>query len=325
MNSKKVLIIKLGALGDIVHTTIIAETIKNHRPDWTVDFLTSDYFAPILNDNKYIDNIIKWKHEHKSFKGFFCFIKRIFNKHYDYILSPTLSLRTLLISAFALPKKIKFRKKYNKLWVEDYFQMAKSIIKDAEMPTKLTLGVSTKNNENIKQELSKYPKPYFIFAPGRPVDNTRQGRLWNINKWKSLSEMIISNFGGTIFVIGTSQEKITHNILETKQVIIKSGEYDFEQIKSLLSQADLVISGDTGPVHVASALNVKTLALLGSTSPKQIKPYGDNGHYISANYDCLYCWQKKCPYLKENEIYTPCMENLTPETVLEKIKEILRN
>ena len=83
-----------------------------------------------------------------------------------------------------------------------------------------------------------------------------------------------------------------------------------------------MISGDSGPLHVASAHNIKTLALLGSTSPDKIKPYGKNGYYISAKYKCLYCWNKKCKYLTVNRVQTPCMEALSVDEVFEKIKEI---
>ena len=71
-----------------------------------------------------------------------------------------------------------------------------------------------------------------------------------------------------------------------------------------------------------SALDVKTLALLGSTSPDKIKPYGVNGHWISSNCECKYCWNKKCKLLQDNETYTPCMEALSPEEVFNKITEI---
>ena len=91
----------------------------------------------------------------------------------------------------------------------------------------------------------------------------------------------------------------------------------------MLSQADLMISGDTGPIHIASAFGVKTLALLGSTSPDKIKPYGENGFYISSKHNCKYCWKKKCPYLKENETYTPCMEALSVEEVFTEVQKIL--
>ena len=74
---------------------------------------------------------------------------------------------------------------------------------------------------------------------------------------------------------------------------------------------------------MASAHNIKTLALLGSTSPDKIKPYGQNGYYISADTDCKYCWQKKCKHLTNGEKYTPCMEKITTDMVINKVREIL--
>ena len=84
---------------------------------------------------------------------------------------------------------------------------------------------------------------------------------------------------------------------------------------------DLMISGDTGPLHIATGHNVKTLAILGSTSPDKIKPYGENGYYIEPTIDCKYCWKKKCKLIKEGERYTPCTESISVEMVLNKIKE----
>lgn len=324
MSNKKVLIIKLGAIGDIVHTSIICEAIKSKHPDWTIDFLTSKDFVKLLENHPYIDNIIPWEQEYKSLKGFFEIIKLYFSGQYDYYFSPTLSLRTFIFSILTFPKKFKFKKKLGGMWVEDYFQMARTIVKDIQLPKTLTLGVSEEANLIVENEIKNYARPYFVIAPGRVVDNTRQGRLWNVEKWKELTNKLISEYGGTVFVVGSKYEREVHKVLENENIIIKSGEYELEHSKAILSKADLVISGDTGPIHIASAFNVKTLALLGSTDPKHIKPYGENGYYVSADYECLYCWKKKCPYLKKEEKYTPCMEKLTVEKVFEKVKEIIR-
>lgn len=325
MKNKKVLIVRLGAIGDIVHTTIIADAIKAKHPNWVIDFLTTEYFSELLENHPSVDNIIFWKEEDKKLIGFLKFAKVLFDNHYDYFFSPTLSLKTFLLSLLIFPKKIRFKKRFNGLWVEKYFQMAKSVIKDLEMPKNLSLGLSSSAIDKINNEISKYPKPYFVIAPGRTIDNGRQGRLWNIEKWKELCKLISNNYGGTIFVLGSNNEKETHEILADNNVIIKTGEYSIAESKALFTKTDLVISGDTGPIHIASAFNVKTLALLGSTNPKHIKPYGENGNYISADYSCLYCWKRKCPYLKNGEKYTPCMENLSPKRVFDKIQSIMNN
>jgi len=323
--TKKVLVIKHGAIGDIVHISIIAQAIKEKYPNWTIDFLISESYVSLLDNHPFIDNVIPWTNkENKTFKGFLNLYLKIFKSKYDYIFSPTMSLKTLILSRLTFSKKSITRKNLGGLWVEDYFQMAKNVIPNLEIPNRLTLGVSDIAKNKIKEDIKQYKRPFFVIAPGRNIDNVRQGRLWSIQKWKKLTELLLEKYKGTIFVLGSNNEKENHKILEKENIVIKTGEYSLAESNALLSEADLMISGDTGPLHIASAFNVKTLALLGSTSPKQIKPYGKNGNYISADFNCLYCWRKKCKSLKKNEIYTPCMEALTPQIVFKKVEEIFK-
>ena len=58
--TKKILIIKLGAMGDVIHSTIIATAIKQAHPDWQVDYLTSEIFAKIIQNHPHLDNVIEW-------------------------------------------------------------------------------------------------------------------------------------------------------------------------------------------------------------------------------------------------------------------------
>lgn len=323
MDKKKVLIIKLGAIGDVIHTTVIAKAVKQKHPDWTVDYLTDSGIAVLLENNPYIDNIHKWVYsKNKDYKYWLEVGLTLSKEHYDIVLNPTLSFRTLFVSFLAFPKKFSTKKSLGGLWVEDYFQMAKRVIKDLELPDRLYLGTTEQSDRKIEEEIKDYPKPHFVISPGRNNDKIRPGRVWNINKWKVLTEKLYNEYKGTVFVIGRNNERDYHDILSGNGVVIKTGEYTLNESSSLLAKTDLMISGDTGPVHIASAHNTKTLAILGSTSPKQIKPYGENGHYISANYDCIHCWKKNCKRKADNEVYTPCMEALSAEEVFEKIKEI---
>ena len=139
---------------------------------------------------------------------------------------------------------------------------------------------------------------------------------------KELSKKINSDFSGTIFVCGSLTEREKHLALSSEIINVYSGDFNISEMNEFISQADIMISGDSGPLHVASAHNIKTLALLGSTSPDKIKPFGKNGYYISAKHSCLYCWNKKCKYSIENNAQTPCMDTLSVDDVFEKIKEI---
>lgn len=321
---KKILIIRLGAIGDVVHTTIIPKAIKKAHPDWIVEYLTQSEIAPILENNPYIDKVHPWcRKDRKSIKYLLKTGCELFKSRYDVVFCLTNAIRNMILSVMACPKRIVFRKTGSGLWVEDFFYSAKSVFPELEKPDTLSLSVNEKFIGEIKSRLDDCAKPHIVIIPGGGTDRNRQGRIWSLENWEKLSAELNQVYGGTIIVCGSKGERKYHEKISGNNIILTSGEYSLAQTSALLSLADLVISGDTGTLHIASAHNVKTLALLGSTSPDKIKPYGTNGYYISADTDCKYCWKKRCKYLHEGEKYTPCMEAITVDMVMKKIKDIL--
>ncbi|MCD8377381.1 MAG: glycosyltransferase family 9 protein [Candidatus Gastranaerophilales bacterium] len=323
-HKKKILIIRLGALGDVVQTTIIADAIKDKHPDYEIHYLVQDDIAPVLKNHPHIDRIIIWSRtERKSFKQLFSIGILLFKEHYDIIFNLTYALRNILLNLMSMSKRVVMRKHSNGLRVETFYLTAKSAIKDLECPNRLHLGIAPEVKQKLKKNIERYSRPYIIFAPGGGTDKNRQGRIWNIKNWKILSEKLQEHCGGTIFVCGSKIERKYHEKLSGENVVIFSGDYNIEESSALFSLGDMMISGDTGPVHIASGHNIKTLAILGSTSPDKIKPYGKNGYYISSNGNCKYCWRKKCPHITADMKYTPCMESITPDMVFKKAIEIL--
>lgn len=313
MDLKKILIIKFGAIGDIVHSTIISEAIKNKHKDCQIHYLTRGIYAPMLENCPSIDKRIVFNNK------LWQTAKELKTEKYDLVIGLSYSIKIILLAHLIQPKKIVFKGNKGTSWIENYFYTAQKVIKDIELPDRLVFKNDNAAKTRILAELNKYPKPHIIVNPGRDTNNARDGRIWSIQKWKELIEKIHNIYGGTTFVTGTKYETHFHKPLENTSTIILSGKYNLKDSCEVLSLADLVISVDSGPIHIASAYNVPTLAILGSTSPDKIKPYGKNGYYIGPKTKCKYCWKKKCPKLKENEIFTPCIESIEPKDVLDKI------
>lgn len=316
---KKILIIKLGAIGDIVHTTVIASAIKTAHPDWTVHFITIRQLVDFLTNHPHIDNVIEWDNsKRKSCKYLWKIGSKLRKEKYDIIFNMTNVLRNNLLSYLALPKKIVNKKSFNKSWVEEYFLCAKSVIPELKLPEQLYLGVYENSLNKIKNDTQNYPRPHIIISPGGIANQHRQGRAWSIDKWSELADAL-KIFNGTVFAIGAEAEQKLHQGL--KNTIVLTGNYTLTETCALISNSDLLISGDTGPAHIAAAYNINTLALLGSTTAEKIKPYGKTGFFIETPYPCKGCWRKKCKHVSKNAQTTPCMESITPQLILEKIRE----
>ena len=199
---KKILIIRLGAIGDVVHTTIIPSAIKQKHPDWELHYLTQTEIAPILENHPHIDKVITWNRANrKSLKQLIETGIILFKERYDIVFNLTLAIRNTTLSIFAMPKKIVFRKHLNKLWVEEFFETAKSVIKDIEIPKRLYLSNNADSLAKIKDNLTEYPRPYIAITPGGATDKNRQGRIWNITNWKELTKELYKQYLFSLNVI----------------------------------------------------------------------------------------------------------------------------
>lgn len=318
-NPKRILIIKLGAIGDVVHSMIIPAAIKQKYPDCEIHYLTSDKISEMLEKNPLIDKLYRWNGEKKGLIQIlhtaFLFL---FNR-YDVIFNLTHSTKTFLLSYLAFPKVVMNKKDRDFSWVENYYYIAKDILPDLTLPPRLSLTVCNKEAQKISDILKGYIRPYVIFSPAGSADKNRQGRVWNIKKWQELADKIKSTYGGTVFVCGSEQEIEVHSKLTNVEIL--TGQFELKETVALLGEADLVVSGDTGLAHIASALDKYVVMLTGSTSPDKIKPYGDKGFCIDTPNECRHCWQKKCKYELVDEVYTPCMEAITSDMVMDLVKK----
>lgn len=321
---KKILVIRLGAIGDVVMSTIIASAIKLKHPDYQVHYLTSTFIAPLIENHPHIDKVYTWNRGNKNSKRQLINVGlKLMKERYDIVYNLTYAIRNIIFGLMTLCPRVIYRNCSNKSWVDDYFLTAKKGIKDLEQPNRLYLGVDENALEKVKNYMFQYPRPYIIFTPGGATNNNRQGRMWKLDNWGILAKELVDRYGGTIFICGSKSEKPLHEKILSEKLNIKvlSGEYNLTESSAVFSLGDIIISNDTGPIHIASAHNIKAISLLGSTSPDKIKPYGENGFYLSGDFECKYCWKKTCKYIKPGGGLAPCMESITPSMVINKIEE----
>lgn len=325
VSGKNILILRLGALGDIVHTTVIAQAIKNAYPNCKITYCVEDRYAEVIENTSYIDKIIPYDTKQRKKFGYNLKLALMLRKEkFDVIFNLTNALRNNIISLIVNPKTLIFHKKDRNIHVvENFFNTASERIDNLTLPQNLSLGVCQKSFERVKNDISAYKRPYFIFSPGGSSDKNRQGRIWNKNYWIMLGNLLVQEFGGTVIITGAKNELEFHKQIADgiSNSVIFTGKLSLTEIKCLYKQADLFIAGDTGPLHIASALGIDTLGIFGSTDVKNVAPYGEKGHYVCPDTEeCRFCWEKHCRFLKDDEIYTPCMQSIKPKKVFELIK-----
>ena len=318
----KVLIIRLGAIGDVVHATIIADMIKNSDDSSVVDFLSAKYITDLLNVQKSVRKTFPFDLSKKDNLLYLTKLGLELRKEkYDIVFVLTNSFRCWYLTRIINPKKIIPR---NKLvnGIEGFYTTGLKLSSDFKKPKKQNFQISDELKSKVAKYLGDGESPIVVFNPCGLNDKRRQGRTWRDTYWIELGNKLSEKYGARIFVTGSKEEAQVHQIYSAiKGAVILSGQLSLLESASVFASANLVIAGDSGPVHISAAVGAKTLSLLGSTGANVGAPYGENGYYIDSNFECRHCEQKKCKLLKDGEKYTPCMDAITPDTVLKFIEK----
>jgi ADP-heptose:LPS heptosyltransferase/glycosyltransferase involved in cell wall biosynthesis len=321
----KILIIKTGALGDVVRCTFIAQALKDKykREKLEIYWLTSQLAKPMFNNNSYVAEVLVEN------KQSFSKLKKI---NFDLVINLEESKELSALVSELNTKKIQgFYMKNKKIiaseTAKEWFDMS------AVGPSPKNDILKIKNKKTHRQLMSEIieVKDYKKYAPFiRLTQNQRtiandflrrhnlsrsdliigfnpsggSGR-WNknlpIKKASWLIEKLYKKYNATIILLGGPNE-IERNkeiIKITKAPIISAGcGNDLTEFPAIISVCSLVITTNSLALHLSLALKRKTIVMIGPTSPTEIGMYG-LGKKVIANSKCVGCYKKSCKAIEK--------------------------
>ena len=160
-------------------------------------------------------------------------------------------------------------------------------------------------------------QPMVALCPGSI--NSRAKR-WPAERYAALADRLIDELNAEVLLIGSAAE--SEGSLEVSrhmhnQAVVLTGQTDLAQAVAVLSQVDLLVTNDTGPAHIASALGRPTLVIFGPTNPLTTRPFSPLGEIVRHPPDCAPCMLRDCP------IDHRCMTAISPDEVFERARVLL--
>ncbi len=319
-NYKKILIIRIGAIGDVVHTSMAYHAIKESNPDTEIHYLTT-IDKRLLENDLAISKVWSIDYKFKPFsKDTFEFANQLKSENFDAVINLQPSFKTRFLCFLAGIKKQYTYKKNNKIHaVNNYWQTAKEAFPNIKIYPKLNITLAENVCEQMKKVVEQYSHPLIIFNAGN-IFAKRQGRTYPIKKWIELGNKIQQKYNSTIIITGVKEdEKMLKSLERIPNSVSFVDKLTLEENSALIKNCDLLISGDSGPLHIANALGVKTIGLFGSMPAKRTGIYS-NGEIIISKKECVPCNSRKCKYLRGSvDLYAPCMKMITTDEIMEKV------
>lgn len=351
----RILIVRLSSMGDIILTLPVVEALKKGLPQSQIFFLCKKKYSSLLLDNPYIDQVVEFdpQENHKGIYDFWKLIKELRGLKLDLILDLHSNLRSFFIRNLI---RAKLKIKYNKRWFARFLMV---YFKPFKVKSKHTLNCYMESlgkigifYESFGKSESKILRFYLnekdqIWANNFLSENGWDGekillgiapgarwetKSWNKEKFAKVAEILSLKFPLNIVLLGDKidtakvewiREELSGKIDTKKNLrIIKAIELPLNKVAAVFKMCGVLVTNDSGLMHLASFLKVPVVPIFGPTHPKLgFAPLGHDNMVMTTNEKCSPCslhGKRKC---HRRERY--CMDKILPEEVAEAASRFL--
>ena len=333
----KILIIGPSWVGDTMLMQPMLLRLKLLHPDSRIDVLAAPWTAALLRAMPEVSEVIinPFPHGELRLRQRYQFGKQLSRARYDQAIVLPNSLKSALVPFFAgIPLRTGFvgemrygllndARKLDKaalpLMVERFAQLAETPGKNIARPLpnpRLKISAAQRDATLYKLGLI-LDKPVAVFCPGAEYGPAKR---WPTAYFAEIAQRL-QRQGFAVWLIGSVKDReVADKIiaLGNPECLNLCGSTDLGDAIALLSCARLVISNDSGLMHLAAALDRPMLALFGSSSPRFTPPLSGQAHVIKLDIECSPCFKRECPLGHFN-----CMMQLTPNLVWGKLQRVI--
>jgi len=282
----RIAIVKLSALGDIIHAMVVLQFIKQHLPDSSIDWIVEESFKDILINNPDIDNIhsvnIKKAKKNKSLSLLFKEFKKLRElPKYDIVIDAQGLIKSAIVARM-IPSVKTFGFDKNSLresFAAKFYTDTCNINYDENIIMRNIGLVSSALDITISSDDILNKKP-FLFSNSHisfdSFSNTKaniaiipgasfKSKVYPADQYTQVANELSSVADFTVLWGGKLEKDMAEKIQKESPSVHISDQLTLDELKVVIEKTDLVIGGDTGPTHMAWALNTPSITLFGST------------------------------------------------------------
>jgi lipopolysaccharide heptosyltransferase I len=346
---RHILIVKLSAIGDVIQTLPMLAAMRREFPEAKIDWVVEEEAADLLVGHPGIDRLMvsrrkSWLRNFRrrgtgwaAMRELFRFIQELRETEYDWVIDNHGVLKSgILVGLSRGKRKIGYRaaagiategnylftrERYRPLPLERHaLERYLDLVRQLGVPTEgisLEYPVAAAEAERVRRLLDSRGfggRPLAVIHPRAKWD-TKQ---WAPERFSELAERLAAEGSQVVFTGSPGDaadvERILGRIRPSASILNLTGQTDLRKLAALFSLADLVITPDTGPMHLAAAVKAPLVAIFGPTAPWRTGPYGAGHAVLRKELPCSPCFRKNCPTRE-------CLDQLTVEDVLKAAEE----
>ncbi len=333
-NIKSILVVGPSWVGDMIMAQSLFKALKSEYPHAEIDVLAPGWTSPLLERMPQVREAIHMPvgHGQVQLKARYRIGYSMREKRYDWSIVLPNSYKSALIPFWAkIPKRTGYVGELRYGVLNDARKLDKNLLTmtvqrfvalssqeaTKEIPDVMAPSIDVERDDGINAlsmlGILAPKKPVIVMCPGAEYGNAKR---WPVEHFGALAKQKIKD-GCDVWIMGSHKESVLaqgiNDICDGKAQDM-TGKTELGQAIDIMSLADLVITNDSGLMHVAAALGCKLIAIYGSSNPSFTPPLTKKAKIMELDMACRPCMQRECP-----EGHLKCLTDITPEMVLKQI------
>ncbi len=353
--ASRILIVKLSSLGDVLHTLPAAQALRRQFPEAHIAWAVEQLHAPLLADQPWLDERIVWQRTERG--GFRRFIAQLRSQPWDIAIDFQGLFRSGLVTRLSGARRRIGAAQARELAplfyteritlpsldvhaVEKSYELVKPLVAvDSRLPlVRPYLDDQPPRTSQLGCELF----PLFPSANDRAAvdrwcaehgydptreqlvilnpDCRREANRWPVQRFADVARRLLDQPGVRVALTGGPGARAMGDEIAAAvgpRLWRADGRFSLLGSVELFSRAHLLLTGDTGPMHLAAAVDLPVVALIGATAPSRTGPYSSDAVIVRQALDCMPCLAKRC---RLGHDVPPCMEQIDVNRVVNVIQ-----
>jgi len=340
MEHKRILIIQTAFIGDVILSTPLIKVLRETFPDAFISFLLIPETENVLENNPLLDEVLVYdKRKKKGLGNFLQMVTRVKQGKFDLAVIPHRSMRSAILSYLSgIPERVGFDK------ASGSFLFTRKVAYEANLH-------EVERNLSLLSDFAPRPKHTSpeLFPSSEDLSHARKllsdsgisegermvgiapGSVWATKRWlperfAEVADLLLKQAGVKVVLLGSREDRaLCERIadLMAGRPAIVAGRTSVLQSAAIVSLCRVLLSNDSAPVHMSSAMKIPVVAVFGSTIPEfGFAPYGVDQVIVQKELGCRPCGipgKRKCP-----EKHLRCMQDIGTKEVFEAVLSLLK-
>ena len=340
ITARRICLVKPSALGDIVQTMPLLPALRDRFPHAQISWVVSSEFTNLLEGHPCLDRIIPY-HRRGPIKSWLRLLHALRHHKFDLVFDLQGLLRSAVMTwatranlrvgletaregaqgalHLTLPDTGRDVPAYARYW-----RVAEEL-GVGYLQQKTLISIDKHDREWTAQRLAQIRGPLLAIHPGARWLTKR----WPVEKFAVVACKAMRIWDFATVIVGSSAEKqicdhlesLLRRFVPSKLIMNLAGETTLKQLATTLCVSDVLLTNDTGPMHLAAGLGTPVLGLFTCTSPERSGPPGDQHKLVATHVECAASYKKKCPINGKDHLQ--CMEELETAPVIRALVDLM--